>query len=248
MKINNLLMAKRLRRLGNPYLSARKHWNEHTQGLLNSTRLWQTVALISLLITLAAVGGAVHVAGQSKFVPYVIEVDKLGQNLAVAPAQIAAPVDMRVVHASLAAFMSNARLVTPDIALQRKAIFSVYAMMNSDDPAAAKMTAWLNSNEESNPFHRAAKETVETEIVSVMGAGASFAAAMGKSLAKGTTGAIKDSASNMMGRFNDAASNTFPGKVASKISGMAEGTKSPEAMPNAIGGKDEIAAFVNKNT
>ena len=168
MKINNLLMAKRLRRLGNPYLSARKHWNEHTQGLLNSTRLWQTVALISLLITLAAVGGAVHVAGQSKFVPYVIEVDKLGQNLAVAPAQIAAPVDMRVVHASLAAFMSNARLVTPDIALQRKAIFSVYAMMNADSPAAAKMTAWLNSNEESNPFHRAAKETVETEIVSVI--------------------------------------------------------------------------------
>jgi type IV secretion system protein VirB5 len=168
MKINKRLMAKRLRRLGNPYLSARKHWNEHTQGLLNATRLWQTVALISLLITLAAVGGAVHVAGQSKFIPYVIEVDKLGQNLAVASAQIAAPVDQRVVHASLAAFMSNARLVTPDIALQRKAIFSVYAMMNSDDPAAAKMTAWLNGNEDSNPFHRAAKETVETEIVSVI--------------------------------------------------------------------------------
>lgn len=168
MKIPHFFRPKPLPELDNPYLNARKHWNEHTQGLLNTTRLWQAVALISLLITLGAVGGAVHVASQSKFVPYVIEIDKLGQNLAVAPAELAMPVDQRVVHASLAAFMSNARLVTPDIAIQRKAIFSVYAMMNADSPAATKMTAWLNGNEESNPFHRAAKETVETEIVSVI--------------------------------------------------------------------------------
>jgi type IV secretory pathway TrbF-like protein len=152
----------------NPYLNARILWNEHTQGLMNSLRMWQAVALICLMITLAAIGGIIHLASQSKFVPYVIEVDKLGQTMAVAPAQRAAPVDNRVVHASLAAFMSNARLVTPDIALQRKAILSVYAMMNADDPAASKMTAWLNGNEASNPFHRAAKETVETEIISVI--------------------------------------------------------------------------------
>ena len=152
----------------NPYLNARKRWNEHTQGLMNSLRLWQAVALLNLMIALAGIGGVIHLASQSKFVPYVIEVDKLGQTMAVAPAQKAAPVDQRVVHASLAAFMSNARLVTPDIALQRKAIFAVYAMMNADDPAASKMTAWLNGNEASNPFHRAAKETVETEIVSVI--------------------------------------------------------------------------------
>ena len=142
----------------NPYLNAKRLWNEHGQGLLHATRMWQAVALISMMITLAAVGGAVYVAGQSKFVPYIIEVDKLGQNVAVAPAQKAAQVDQRVVHASLAAFMSNARLVTPDIAVQRKAIFSLYAMLHQDDPAAAKMTAWLNGNEASNPFHRAAKQ------------------------------------------------------------------------------------------
>lgn len=152
----------------NPYVNARKLWNEHTKGLMNDLRMWQAVALLSLMITLAAIGGVIHLASQSKFIPYVIEVDKLGQSMAVAPAQKAAQVDQRVVHASLAAFMSNARLVTPDVALQRKAIFSVYAMMNADDPAASKMTTWLNGSEASNPFHRAAKETVETEIVSVI--------------------------------------------------------------------------------
>lgn len=153
---------------GNPYLNARIAWNDRTRVLMSNARLWQLVALSCLMITLVAVGGALHIASQSKFVPYVVEVDKLGQPMAVAPAQAAAPVDPRVVNASLAAFISNARLVTPDIALQRKAIFGVYAMMDEADPAAAKMTAWFNGNEASNPFQRAAKETVETEIVSVM--------------------------------------------------------------------------------
>jgi len=156
------------RQTENPYLNARIAWNDYTKGLLADTRLWQTIALLSFMITLAAVGGTLNIASQSKFVPYVVEVDKLGQSLAVAPAQTAAPVDARVVHASLAAFISNARLVTPDIALQRKAIFSLYAMMKPDDPATVKMTAWLNGDEANNPFHRAAKETVETEIVSVI--------------------------------------------------------------------------------
>ena len=135
----------------NPYLNARVTWNDRTKGLMGAARLWQTMALLCLLITLIAVGGALHIASQSKFVPYVVEVDKLGQPLAIAPAQVAAPVDARVVHASLAAFIANARLVTPDIALQRKAVFSVYAMMHADDPATAKMTEWLNGNEASNP-------------------------------------------------------------------------------------------------
>jgi len=152
----------------NPYVNARHSWNDYTKGLMNDVRLWQTLALLGLMIALASVGGTLHIASQSKFVPYVVEVDKLGQSVAVTPAQTAAPADPRVVHASLAAFINNARLVTPDIALQRKAIFSLYAMMQANDPATAKMTEWLNGNETKNPFQRATKETVETEIVSVI--------------------------------------------------------------------------------
>jgi type IV secretion system protein TrbF len=152
----------------NPYLNAQQAWNDRTRVLMNNARLWQTVALVCVMITLMAVGGAIHLASQSTFIPYVVEVDKLGQAMAVSPAQAAAPVDPRIVNASLAAFISNARLVTPDIALQRKAIFGVYAMMHDDDPATAKMTQWLNGTAAKNPFERAAKETVETEIISVL--------------------------------------------------------------------------------
>jgi type IV secretion system protein VirB5 len=152
----------------NPYLAARRSWNDHTGAVVASRRLWQIVALLSLLIALASVGGMVHIASQSRFVPYVIEVDKLGQALAVGPAQRAAPVDQRVVHAAVAAFVADLRTVTPDVALQRKAVFRAYAMLSSSDAATAKANEWLNGTEDSSPFRRAAKETVSTEIVSVI--------------------------------------------------------------------------------
>jgi type IV secretion system protein VirB5 len=154
--------------IDNPYLSARRTWNAHVGAVAASRQLWQIVALLSLLIALASIGGMVHLASQSRFVPYVIEVDKLGQALAVAPAERAAPADPRVVHAAVAAFVADLRTVTPDVALQRKAVFRVYAMLSSSDPGTAKANEWLNGTEDSSPFKRAARETVSTEIVSVI--------------------------------------------------------------------------------
>jgi type IV secretory pathway TrbF-like protein len=152
----------------NPYLAARRSWNDHVGSVVASRQLWQVVALLSLLIALASVGGMVYIGSQSRFVPYVVEVDKLGQAMAVAPAQRAAPVDARVVHAAVASFVNDLRTVTPDVALQRKAVFRAYAMLSSSDAATAKANEWLNGTEDSSPFKRAARETVSTEIVSVI--------------------------------------------------------------------------------
>lgn len=152
----------------NPYLAARRSWNDHVGSVVASRQLWQVVALLSLLIALASVGGMVYIGSQSRFVPYVVEVDKLGQAMAVAPAQRAAPVDARVVHAAVASFVSDLRTVTPDVALQRKAVFRAYAMLSSSDAAIAKANEWLNGTEDSSPFKRATRETVSTEIASVI--------------------------------------------------------------------------------
>src|SRR4051812_48950949 len=81
----------------NPYLAARRTWNEHMSGVVSSRQAWQMIAILCLLIVLATVGGIIHVASQSKFVPYVVEVDKLGQAVAVSEAQRAAPADTRVI-------------------------------------------------------------------------------------------------------------------------------------------------------
>ncbi len=59
-------------------------------------------------------------------------------------------------------------MVSPDIALQRKAVFNVYAHLVPNDPATMKMNEWLNGSEASSPFKRAATEMVSVDIVSVL--------------------------------------------------------------------------------
>ena len=53
----------------NPYLTARRSWNEHVGAVVSSRQTWQVVGILSLLIALASVGGIVHLGSQSKVVP-----------------------------------------------------------------------------------------------------------------------------------------------------------------------------------
>ena len=152
----------------NPYLAARRTWNDQSAANTASRQMWQLTGILALLIALGAVGGVVYIGSQSKFIPYVVQVDKLGQAAAVAPAQRAAPADTRVVLAAVAAWVADIRTVTPDIALQRKAVYRVYSMLAPNDAATAKSNQWLNGTEDSSPFKRAAKETVSIEVSSVL--------------------------------------------------------------------------------
>src|SRR6266436_1390083 len=152
----------------NPYLDARRQWNSQIDRAIGNQHVWQLVAIASLLIALASVSGVVYIGSQSKFVPYVIEVDKLGDVVAAGPAQLAGRADPRVVRASLAAFISSARLVTPDQDLERRAVFGVYGMLKTKDPATQKMNEYWNGGEDTSPFKRAAKITVNTDISTVL--------------------------------------------------------------------------------
>ena len=151
----------------NPYLNGRRGWNEHTGAVVSQRQTWQVIGILALLIALAAVGGVIHIGAQSKFIPYVIEVDKHGQAVAAAPVMAASAVDPRVVHASVAEFITDARMVSPDVALQRRAIFRVYARLSPADPATIKMNEWMKQGDES-PFERATREMVSTQINSVL--------------------------------------------------------------------------------
>ena len=149
----------------NPYLSARRTWNEHVRGVISSRQSWQFIGLLSMLITLASIGGIIHIGSQSKFIPYVVQVDKLGETVAAGPVTATTSVDPRILSATVSEFISSARLVTPDVALQRKAILKLYALLSASDPATEKMNEWLNGN---SPFKRAENEMVSIEIKSVL--------------------------------------------------------------------------------
>jgi len=160
--------ASNERRAANPYLDGRRAWNSHVDRAYGAQHTWQLIAVAGLLIGLAGVAGIAYVGSKSKFVPYVIEVNKLGEAVSVGPAQVAGPADRRVVRASLASFIASARLVTPDVTLQREAIFRTYAMLHSKDPAEQQMNEWYNGSKDASPFARAAKVTVTTDINSVL--------------------------------------------------------------------------------
>lgn len=84
-----------------PYLNARREMGNMMWRLMTGERTWQAVAIAALLVALVAVAGVVHIGSQSKFIPYVVEVDKIGEVRAVKAADVAQPADPRVIHAYL---------------------------------------------------------------------------------------------------------------------------------------------------
>ncbi len=151
----------------NPYLNARRTINEYNGALIQSRHMWQAAALLALMVAIGAVGGVIYIGSQSKFVPYVIEVDKLGQASAVRRADRAAVVDERVVHATLASFVHDARMVSFDRNVQNDAIWRVFALLQSGDPATSKITEYMK-DPATSPTQRAAETSVGIEISSVL--------------------------------------------------------------------------------
>ncbi len=152
----------------NPYLAARRTWNDHVGSVVTAKQSWQIVGILSLMVALAGVGGIIHIGSQSKFVPYIVQVDKLGYAQAYGQATRGSTADQRVVASRVASFIADARLVTPDVKLQRDAVFRTYSVLAPNDPGTQKMNEWLNGSADSSPFARAAKETVSVEVRSVL--------------------------------------------------------------------------------
>lgn len=53
----------------NPYLAARRTWNDHVGSQVASRRMWQIAALMAFMVVLAAIGGIIQIGSQSKFIP-----------------------------------------------------------------------------------------------------------------------------------------------------------------------------------
>lgn len=152
----------------NPYLNAKRAWNFHTAGLMKSLQIWQLVSLGSLLITLAAIGGLITIGSQSKFIPLVFQQDASGNTLSVTRADHVGDASIDDYRAAAAHFIENIRMVSVDVALQKKAVFQVYSYLNQNDAALTKVQEFYSDKQHSNPFDRAAHEIVSIEIRSVL--------------------------------------------------------------------------------
>lgn len=156
------------KKVSNPYLNARRSWNGHVMGVMSSIQVWQTVGIISLLIVMGAVGGVVYIGAQSKIIPMVFQQDAAGNTVSVTKLERVPDAVVTDYQSAVVNFVTNTRMVTPDITLQTKAIKAAYAYLAPQDPATAKTSEYLNGTPERNPFKRAENETVSVEVLSAL--------------------------------------------------------------------------------
>ena len=151
--------------INDPYLDARREWNERYGSYISRAKNWRLMAFGVLGVCLVQTVGLVVMATQNKLVPYVVQVDKLGSAVPVARADQMGKTDERVVKALLARFISDARGVVSDGIAQRQMIDRTYAMLSNGTRALSIVNEFYKGDP---PYSRAATSGVTTEISSVI--------------------------------------------------------------------------------
>jgi type IV secretion system protein VirB5 len=149
----------------NPYLEARREWNERYGDYIKQAHHWRAIAIVCGMTALIAVVGVAYIGAQSKVVPYVVAVDRLGAAAAITRADRAAPVDSRVVKAYLARFVADWRAVTVDRQAQKSAIDRVYAMLATGSVALEKLNEHYRAR---NPFTVASTNSVAVAVTNLL--------------------------------------------------------------------------------
>ncbi len=146
-----------------PFIAARREWNERYGDYIAQAKNWRLAAILSLAISAILALGAMWLAAQTKFVPYVVEVDKLGGAVAVGPADRAFTPDQRIIRAQLAQWISDARSVSSDPVAERAALTRVYGMVAVS--AKPYLDDWYRGH---SPFEEGGKNTVNVNVDAVL--------------------------------------------------------------------------------
>jgi type IV secretory pathway TrbF-like protein len=149
----------------NPYLAARREWDERYGDQISRARNWRTMAMLSGLIALLATSGMIWLSVRSHVVPFVVLVDSLSRPIASGIAEQASGSDDRLRRASIFTWVENLRLVTTDGVSQRRAIDRVYAEIASGSAAQTFISEFYRADP---PSQRAQTETVSVDVTSVL--------------------------------------------------------------------------------
>jgi len=146
-----------------PYQRAGQMWDERIGSARVQARSWRLMAFGTLALAFAMAGALVWQSLQSRVVPYVVEVDRLGEARAAAPAdRDYRPGDPQIAW-HLARFIEHVRSVSLDAVLMRKDWLSAY------DFVTAGGSLFLSDYARSaRPFARVGEKTVSVQVTSVV--------------------------------------------------------------------------------
>ena len=146
-----------------PYQRAGQLWDERIGSARVQARNWRLMAFGCLGLSSALSGGLLWQSLQSRVVPYVVEVDRLGEAKAVAPADAAyQPSDAQVAW-FLSHFITQVRARTLDPVLMRQDWLSAY------DFTTKRGAVFLGDYaQRSDPFGEVGEHTVSVQVTSVV--------------------------------------------------------------------------------
>lgn len=128
----------------NPYLNARREWDERYGDALARAKNWRMAAFASLAIAGIAVLGITYIGAQSKIKPFVVALDRMGNPVAMAQPVTGGAISQRIVEAQVANWLWNARSVLADASAQKVLINRVYDMVGSD--AASYLSQYYSAH------------------------------------------------------------------------------------------------------
>lgn len=146
-----------------PYQRAGQLWDERIGSARAQAKNWRLMAFGGLFLTTGLSGALVWQSMQSRVVPYVVEVDALGQAQAVAPAaKDYRPTDPQIAW-FLGRFVTSVRSIALDPVLMRQDWLSAY------DFTTKRGAVFLGDYARSaDPFGRVGERTVSVQVTSVV--------------------------------------------------------------------------------
>lgn len=146
-----------------PFQRAGQLWDERIGSARVQARNWRLMAFGGLFLSTGLASGLLWQSMQSRVVPYVVEVDRLGaaQSIAVAGTDYR-PTDPQI-EWHLAKFITNLRSLSLDPVLVRENWLSTYDY--TTDRGALFLNEYARA---ANPFAEVGRKTVSVQVTSVV--------------------------------------------------------------------------------
>ncbi|NSY41909.1 conjugal transfer protein TrbF [Agrobacterium tumefaciens] len=146
-----------------PYQKAAQVWDERIGLARVQAKNWRYMAFGSLILTAGFAAALIYQSARGTVVPWVVQVDNLGQAQAIAPATTDfRPTDPQVAW-HLARFIEQTRSIPADPIIVRQNWLRAYEW--TTDRGAAALNEYARAND---PFNRVGKQQIAVEVSSVI--------------------------------------------------------------------------------